>query len=70
MNKRNWTANGDQWLVAFKAEFLRRTGITWNEGAGNEDEDAIERYFPEDVSDAVGHYIEKYDMADITETGW
>ena len=58
-----------EWLALFKAEFLRRTGITWNEGAGNEDDDA-ERYFPDNVSDAVRHYIVKYDMIDITETGW
>lgn len=38
-----------------------------NEGAGQEDSDAIERYFPEEVKDAVSHYIEKYDLDDVTQ---
>ena len=60
------------WLAKFKAEFLRRTGITWNEGAGLEDKDAIDRYYPDEVGEAVGHYIEKYDLEDITASafGW
>lgn len=62
--------NEQEWLVAFKAEFLRRTGITWNEDAGLEDSDAINRYFPEDVSDAVGQHIIKYDLDDVTELPW
>jgi len=59
--------NEKEWLVVFKAEFLKRTAITWNEGAGQEDSDAIERYFPEEVKDAVSHYIEKYDLDDVTQ---
>jgi hypothetical protein len=53
-------------LKAFKAEFLRRTGITWNEGAGLTDEDAFDFYYPQEVAEAVEHYIEKYDLAVIT----
>jgi len=57
------------WLIDFKAEFMRRTGITW-EDAGNKDQDALDRYFEvgrERVAEeAVSHYIEKYDLNDIT----
>lgn len=58
----------DEWLASFKAEFLRKTGITW-EDAGLEDKDAIDRYFPEDVQDAVLQHMEKYDLDDVTQ-GW
>jgi hypothetical protein len=57
------------WLIDFKAEFMRRTGITW-EDAGNTDQDALDRYFEvgrERVAEeAVSQYIEKYDLNDIT----
>jgi hypothetical protein len=53
------------WLIDFKAEFLRRTGITW-EDAGSDDQDALDRYYPQDVSESVSLYIEKYDLNDIT----
>ena len=57
------------WLIDFKAEFLRRTGITWEEG-GNTDQDAIDRWcFHGDVTDpniAVSFHIEKYELTDIT----
>ena len=52
--------NEQEWLEAFNAEFLRKTGITWADG-GLEDQDAINRYFPEDVKDAVLQHMEKYD---------
>jgi hypothetical protein len=58
------------WLIDFKAEFMRRTGITWNEDAGNTDQDALNRYFEVGrervVEEAVSDYIEKYDLNDIT----
>jgi len=57
------------WLSAFKAEYLRRTGITWEDG-GHEDEDA-KRYWPESTpEEAVLHQIEKYDLTDITKEIW
>lgn len=59
--------NQQDWLAAFKAEFLRKTGITWNEDAGLTDEDAIERYYPEDIQDAVLQHMEKYDLDDVTQ---
>lgn len=55
------------WLESFKAEFRQRTGITWNEDAGMEDSDAINRYFPEDVSESVSKHIEKYNLNDLTQ---
>lgn len=58
-----------EWLAAFKAEYLRRTGITWEDG-GQTDEDAIDRYFPDDVTESVLHQIEKYDLTDITTETW
>lgn len=62
--------NEQEWLAAFKAEFLKRTKITWNEDAGHDDSHAIERYFPDDVSEAVGQYIEKYDLTDYAVYGY
>lgn len=54
------------WLIDFKAEFLRRTGITW-EDAGNTDQDALDRWdFDTHPNMAVSLYIEKYDLNDIT----
>lgn len=58
-----------QWLTIFKAEYERRTGITWNEGAGATDQDAIERYWPGDPVDAVEDQIERYGLIDITDGG-
>lgn len=60
--------NEQEWLAAFKAEFLRKTGITW-EDSGAEDSDAIERYYPDDVKESVLHNMEKYDLDDVTQ-GW
>lgn len=60
------TGKPSRWLAAFKSEFLRRTGITWNEGAGLSDEDALDSYYPEETTEAVLHYIEKYDLEDIS----
>lgn len=55
-----------RWLAAFKQEFLRRTAITWNEGAGQEDADAFRLYYPDNVTDAVSHFMDKYDLDDGT----
>lgn len=61
----------NEWLVKFKAEYLRRTGITFENGGGT-NEEAISRYFPNyDPVDAVLHQIEKYGLDDITDNfGW
>ncbi len=65
----------DEWLNLFKAEFKRRTGITWAE-SGNTDEDAKRWHDPDSVGlrfeeasigDAVGAYIEKYDLIDLAD---
>ena len=56
-----------KWVADFKTEFLRRTGITWNEGAGMDDQDAFDRYYPEAVGESVQHYMDKYDLFDIND---
>ena len=54
-----------EWLRDFNAEFMRRAGITWAD-AGNTGCEALDQYYPQDVIKAVLHYIEKYDLNDIT----
>jgi hypothetical protein len=58
--------NKVRWLAAFKEEFLRRSAITWNEGAGQEDAEAFRLYYPNNVTEAVRHYMEKYNLDDGT----
>ena len=53
------------WLIDFNAEFKRRTGITWSD-AGSTDRDAIDQYYPQDVSEVVSHHIWKHELTDIT----
>ena len=53
-----------EWLSNFTAEFMRRVGITWND-AGYTELEAFDLY-PQDVSEAVSHYIWKHDLTDIT----
>jgi hypothetical protein len=55
-----------RWLAAFKKEFLRRAAITWNEGAGKEDADAFLLYYPDNVTEAVRHFMNKHDLDDGT----
>lgn len=65
------TLDKDQWLTVFKAEYLRRTGITFEDGGGTAEE-AVDRYWPSDCPlDAVLHQIDKYGLDDITSLwGW
>lgn len=58
------------WLRGFKIEFERRTGIKWNEDAGQTDEDAIAAYFPGEFPQAVTQYIEKYNLIDLANKQW
>ena len=54
------------WLKVFNTEFLRRTGITFKDGGGT-DEQAL-RYWPRNSPlDAVLHQIEKYELVDMTD---
>lgn len=56
----------DNWVRLFKAEFLRRTGITWADSGGTE-HDAKLWYSPDaSVSEMVEAVIEKYELNDIT----
>lgn len=60
----------DQWIVAFCSEYLRRTGITVQDG-GQSPEEVADRYWPGTCPvDAVLHQIEKYDLDDITMQAW
>lgn len=61
------TLDQTQWMQVFKAEYLRRTGITWEDGGGTEEE-ALDRYYPHDCPlDAVMHNMDKYGLDDITD---
>ena len=55
----------ERWLASFKSEFKRRAGITWNGDAGSTDEDALDIYFPDDVTESVFHFIEKYGLTRV-----
>lgn len=69
MNKAVYETKLDQtqWIAVFKAEYLRRTGITWEEGGGTEKE-ALDRYWPHECPlDAVFHQMDKYGLIDVTD---
>jgi len=57
----------EQWLLVFKAEFRRRTGISI-EDAGMDNEQA-QQYWPQTAPlEAVFHQIEKYNLTDLTDS--
>ena len=57
--------NKAKWLDMFLREYLKRTGITYGEGGGINDE-AVEKYFEShSPTEAVSHEIIKYDLEEI-----
>ncbi len=56
------------WKYMFLHKYVERTGISWEDGGGDDEE--MERYFDGNFtpSDAVQHQMDKYDLEDLTTT--
>ena len=60
----------EEWKAAFEAELMRRAGLTWADACG--DPEPLQSYFDDKTTpvDAVVHFIEKYDLIDMTVEPW
>lgn len=56
------------WKYMFEKRYKQRTGISWQDGGGDDEE--AERYFDQNFTpeEAVQHQMDKYDLDDLTTT--
>ena len=59
----------DTWVILVNAEFLKRTGCSWNDLCG--EEKLLRDFFDSgwDVSQFCTRWIEKYDLDEIPASG-
>ena len=53
------------WKYMFEKKYEERTGLSWQDGGGDDEE--MERYYDNNFTpnDAVQHQMDKYDLDDV-----